>query len=150
MDNINQELYVNPVNTNEIIEKIKNGETHDEVVNVITETFPNWIMGWLNEFSSDYPHFQKNWESVCLKTNTKPLRIIIVDKVVFDDPNYSLLRMFCEILTAFGHCVRRKEEFIDCKLCGDALPTPNIYNALKEKGKGLKLPFAWSPKCSTC
>ncbi len=150
METINEELFLNPVNTNEILENVKNAETHDEVVNIITDTFPNWIIGWLKEYSSDYPHFQKNWESVCIKTQTKPLRVIIVNKIVFNDPNYSLLAMFCEILTVFGHSVRRKEEFIECKLCGNAIPTPSVYNALKEKGQGIKIPLAWSPKCYTC
>jgi hypothetical protein len=150
MENSNEELYVNPVNTNEIIEKLKNTETHDEIVNIINETFPTWILGWLKAYSSDYPHFQKNWENVCTSTKTKPLRVVIVNKIVFNDENYSLLRMFCELLTLFGHSVRRKEEFVECKLCGDALPTPYIYNALKEKGTGIKIPLFWSPKCSTC
>ena len=148
METESNDDFIDPVNKDEIEERIKNAENHDEIVKIITETFPDWIMGWLNSYSTDYPHFQKNWETMSTKMNTKPLKVIIVKKIVFNDNKYSLISMFCELLTVFGHSVRRKEEFIDCKLCGNALPTPYIYDALKDKG--IKIPSVWSPRCSTC
>ena len=93
--------FQDPENVDEIVEKIKECENHDQVVDLINETFPGWILGWPKRYSVDFPHFQNNWEYVCKKSGTKTLSIIIVDTIVFNDPKYKLVKMFCEILTLF-------------------------------------------------
>jgi hypothetical protein len=140
--------YINPPNTQEIIDNLKNAETHTEIVDIIHETFPTWILGWPKNYSSDYPEFTQNWKNVCKKTKSEPLCIIIVDKISFNDPNYSLLQMFAELLTVFGHSVRNKDDFFECKYCCDILPVQSIYNKLKENK--IKVPKIWSMKCSGC
>lgn len=140
--------YQDPENVDDIVEKVKNCETHDEVVTLINETFPGWILGWPMRYSLDYPHFQNNWEFVCKKSGTKTLSVIIVDHIVFNNPKFSLVKLFCELLTVFGHSVRRKEEFIGCKICGDAIPTQSVYNQLRERK--ITVPSCWMVKCQKC
>ena len=140
--------YLDPPNTTEIIENIKTLETHDEVVNLINTLFPKWILGWPKQYSKDYPHFQNNWEFICKKSQSKTLSVIIVDLIVFNNPKYKLIQLFCELLTVFGHSVRRKEEFIGCKICGDGIPTQNVYNQLVERK--INVPACWMVKCNNC
>jgi hypothetical protein len=142
------ELYQDPENVNEILEKVKMCETHDEIISLINEQFPGWIIGWPKKYSADYPHFQNNWEYMCKKSNCKTLSVIIVDKIVFNDPKYTLNKLFCELLTVFGHSVRRKEEFIGCKVCGDAIPTKPIFDQLVERK--IKTCAFWMVKCEMC
>ena len=61
---------------------------------------------------------------------------------------FKLLEFFCELLTMFGNSVRRKEEFIGCKICGDAIPSQKIYNKLAEKN--IPVPNCWMIKCKNC
>ena len=142
------DLYKDPHNTEEIINEIKNAETHDQVVNIINNVFPTWILGWPKKYSKDYQHFQHNWEFVCKKSNCNTLSIIIVDKIIFNDPNYTLIRLFCELLTVFGHSVRRKEEFIACNVCGNVIPTKMVYDQLVERK--INVPQIWTEKCKNC
>jgi hypothetical protein len=60
-----EERFSDLKNTPQIIEEIKNAETHDEVVDIINKTFPEWIIGWPKRYSLDYPHFQNNWDFEC-------------------------------------------------------------------------------------
>jgi hypothetical protein len=140
--------FEDPENVEEIIKKVKECETHDEVVKLINETFPGWILGWSKKYSTDYQHFQNNWEFVCKKSGCKPLNVLIVDTIVFNDPKYTLVKLFSELLTVFGHSVRRKEEFIECKICGDALPSEEVFHHLVERMM-TKLD-CWMVKCRNC
>lgn len=144
----NLDKYMDPENKDEILKKIRKAETHSDVVKIINDTFPDWIMGWPKKYSDDYSFFTTNWQDGCEKLNCKPLCIIIVDKIVFHDKNYSVIQMFCELLTLFGHSVRRKEEFFECKFCGKILPTEPIYDGLKKSGA--LVPQIWSMKCTNC
>ena len=140
--------YQNPTNADEIVENVKNCETHDEIVNLINKVFPTWIIGWPKRFCADYPHFENNWKYICKQSNCKPLSVIIVDKIEFNDTKYSTIKLFCELLTVFGHSVRRKEEFIGCVICGDAIPSQYVYNQLVERK--IPVPNSWMVKCRHC
>ena len=141
--------YKDPQNFKEIVEEVKNAQTHDDVVKIINRTFPTWILGWPKRYSLDYPHFQNNWAFVCKRAGCTPLSVIIVDKIEFKDSEYKLVRLFSELLTVFGHSVRRKEEFVGCKMCGDAIPSQGVYNQLVER-KVANIPGCWMVKCRAC
>lgn len=143
------EKYTDPEDFEQVVEEVKNAETHDDVVKIINKTFPGWILGWPKRYSLDYPHFQNNWAFVCKKAGCTPLSVIIVDTIEFKKPNYKLVKLFSELLTVFGHSVRRKEEFIGCKMCGDAIPTELVYKQLVER-KVSNIPSCWMIKCKNC
>jgi hypothetical protein len=140
--------YKNPDNSEKLIERLKECEMHDDVVNLIKEVFPTWILGWPKRYCVDYPNYEKSWQQTCKKTGSKTLSFIIVDKVVFNDVNYSLLNTFADLLTLFGHSVRCKEEFIGCKICGDAIPNESVFYKLFNAGQ-TDLP-CWMIKCRNC
>lgn len=140
--------YKDPSNVDEIIESLKNAETHKDVVNIINTTFPDWILGWPKRYCIDYPSLKNNWEFICKESNTKPLSVIIVDHLEFKSQDHKLLKVFAEILTVFGHSVRRKEEFIECKYCGDAIPNKNVWKQFKDRK--IQCPGFWSLKCQGC
>ena len=144
------EKYKNPSQeiTESIMNYLKEAETHNEVITIINSIFPTWIIGCSKKYSIDYPHFTKNWENVCTKIKCNTLDIIIIDELVFNDKDYSLIQTFCELLTLFGHSVRRKEEFFECKFCSNILPTEKVYNKLKDFK--IKVPKFWSMKCANC
>jgi hypothetical protein len=146
-DTVNS-LFQDPSNYKEIIEQIKECENHDQVVSLINKTFPEWILGWPKKYSKDFPILTNNWEYVCKKSGTSPLSVIIVETVIFDDSKYTLIKMFSELLTLFGHSVRRKEEFIECTTCGNALPTKTIFLELLER-KSTDI-TSWNTKCIDC
>ena len=133
--------------------KIINSKDHNEVIDIIQETFPHWIVGTSKKYSDDYKHFQNNWEFITNKISqstsqiSKPLDVIIVE-YIDNSPQHRTINLFTEILTVFGHSVRRKNEFISCEICGDAIPNRKIYNQLKERK--IKVPIKWASKCSTC
>lgn len=141
------ELYKDPHNIDNIISKILNTEKHNDIRNIIEETFPSWILGSTDSYCLDYPHLQKNWDHVCDKINTKKTQIVIVDYINSDE-DHKLIPIFCELMTRFGYCVRRKEEYIGCCNCGKAIPMIEIWKQMKLNG--IKTPENWSKKCSNC
>jgi hypothetical protein len=145
--------YSDPENYQTIIEELKNCEKHNDVLKLIDTVYPLWIVKWCPKFSDDYPSFTHNWNFISKKIGTKPLNVILVDYIHTDNTDknvytYKLLGFFCEILTAFGHCVRRKEEFTECTKCKSAVPSFIIYEQLKERH--IEIPKKWSFKCSIC
>jgi hypothetical protein len=141
--------YTDPENIDSIVESIKNSSNHTECVDLINKTFPGWIVGWPKKFCVDYPQFRNNWEFVCKKIGCNPLCVVIVDFVPSEDgKNYTLLKMFTELLTIFGHSVRRNNEFVGCAVCGDAIPSDAIYADLK--ARKMQCPKFWTIRCSTC
>lgn len=141
--------YSNPDNHLQIIEDLKEAKTHTEVLSIITNTFPSWMITYSTQYSDDYPVFTNNWNFVCKRTKSKPLDIVIVDFIDLKNTNFSLLSTFCELLTLFGHSVRRKEEFILCHVCKKCIPAEHVYNQLKERNIE-NIPTIWKNLCQNC
>lgn len=141
--------YKNPENTDSIINKLKEQKTITDVNILIKETFPDWIIGYMDSFCVDYPHLDNNWSVLCDKMGVLKAQIIIVEVCEPQDgKDFSLLNIFTECLTRAGFVVRSKWQFVPCSTCGCAVPTEEIYDFLKEKK--IKTPENWSSKCSTC
>lgn len=140
-------LYVNPPNADEIINTISEMKKHDEIHNLIIQTFPGWILYSTDTYSDDYLYLNNNWKKVCEMTKTTPKKIVLVDYINFH-PDFALIRAFCNIMTTFGYCVRRKEEFGSCEKCGKAIPVEQVWKVMKSKD--MPVPDKWSSKCSVC
>lgn len=139
--------YLDPDNVNDIKEEIKNAPTLGDLKNILDKVFPSWIQGFINDYSEDYPELRKHWENICFENQTQPKQIILVDFISFDE-SYSLIRIFAEILTLSGFCIRSKNELFSCKKCGKALPQSHVYNLIKESGQ--TVPEVWRTICSNC
>ena len=148
---IEQELFVDdfkdPKNYKEILESLTKLSTIGEVKKLVDKVFPTWCVGFLNEFSSDYPSMTENWNKVCKKSKSKPSQIMVI-RDLQDRSDNKLVKAFAEIFSSSGFCVRRSIEIVPCNVCYKALPTLALYKIMVEKGK--KFPHKWSLKCSTC
>lgn len=139
--------YMDPPNAQEIagqfMDLTKDGDIA-EIEKVIYNTFPTWLQMWAPRYSDDYPHLQKNWEIICDRVGVKPLKIVIVDAIVFDD-KHRLVLIFSEAMTKRGYVVRRKGELVCCPKCGSAIPSHEMYQAMKGR---VPVPEVWRNHCS--
>ena len=129
----------------ELLEKIKN--TEEDIEKIIGEYYEGWILFFVAKYSDDYPHFEKNWKTLCIIQKINPKKIILVSDIVFDKDHTVLVKL-CEILTQYGYVVRRASEFIMCPRCESCLPSKDIWHLLKEKK--FPVPNVWRNRCSKC
>lgn len=141
------EKYLDPVNVEEIKEQIKNAPTLKELKDILDKLYPTWIKGIIKDYSIDYPTLKQHWHNICFENNVSPKEIMLVDFISFDD-SYSIIRIFCEILTLSGFCIRTNNEIFSCKSCGNALVQSNYYNVLKDSGQSI--PDVWRTTCTNC
>jgi hypothetical protein len=145
-----EEKYKDPENVNEILEKIRNAPTLGHVKPILDSLYPTWILGSMKAYSNDYSQLQNNWETICKLSKVKPTEIIIVDFIVYDkSESHTLIKIFSEILTKSGFCVRSKNEFLSCKKCGLALPSESLYDSMKQNNIK-SIPSRWMPVCENC
>lgn len=140
--------YMDPLDVDEVMEKLHATQTNSEIRSLIEKTYPTWLVHSTDRYSPDYPHFQKNWELIIDNRGLKPQEIVLVDFLLFNSDQHKLIMEFAERMTKRGYCVRRKEEFVGCEKCGKAVPRKSIWKRLVE----LKFPVPkkWSPTCSQC
>ena len=128
-----------------IIKRLIECPTGNEVKNLIYETYPTWIVKSLDEYSNDYPHLTNNWRRMCNIINSEPKQIIIVNKLELTD---TIMLSFAEVLSKMGFIVRKNEEYISCIVCNKALPSLSTYLTMKQHD--LNIPSNWSDKCTKC
>lgn len=140
--------FEDPVNVDEIMQEILTCKTYGDIVAIILKIFPDWILGEIKQYSKDYPHLKNNWDYLCKRNKSEQLSILIVSKIFFNRPNHTLLNVFCELLTLFGHSVRRVHEFTPCKICGDGIPSKDFFTEFQDR-KLIKI-SCWMLKCHGC
>ena len=113
-------MFTDPSNKEEIYLKIQAVTNATEIYSLVMEVFPEWILEECKDYEPLYSKFSDNWSKVASRFFQNPRKILIVQQIAFEDPEneYTILRMFCEILTRTGFCVRRKEELKRCGECG--------------------------------
>jgi hypothetical protein len=141
--------FLNPKNINLYKDKIKNISNDNELINFITEIFPNWIEFMIDDYSEDYPTLKINWGKICDRYQIKRKKIIIVKYIPsIDSKVCSLCKDFCDILTLNGYVIRQIEQFTKCKKCSKAIPNIELYNLLKMNN--FECPIEWGENCSNC
>ena len=143
----NKNRFEDPPNVEEIKKHLTTLKTLADVKTYIDEILPNWFITVINDYSEDYSSLSKNWDEVCKKANCKKTQILIVEELSHE-PNFSLILLLAELFTRSGFAVRRKYEFIPCKVCGKAIATQYVWNILKNNGENV--PEVWSDKCINC
>jgi len=122
--------------------------TIQDVINHVNEKYPNWIIGFLDDYSTDYPHLKNNWMYLANMNKQQMQKIIIIDKYSMKEEDETQFT-FCEILSFAGFVIRTKNELIPCSRCKvKAIPTELVYNKMKEIGKNV--PETWMDHCSSC
>jgi hypothetical protein len=139
--------YSDPENKEDIMKEIIKSPTIKEVVELINGIFPGFLRYTLPSYSKDYPHYDINWQAMCMTMKTKKAAVILVDDFP-EDESHILAKTFCEIFTQAGFMVRKYTEFLPCIECGAAIPTEESYEKLKELK--ISVPTKWYKKCSTC
>lgn len=130
-----------------IIEKLKNAPTFKEILIIIQEVYPNWIIGTLENFSKDYPTLNSNWNKICEDFKVKPAKILLVEEVNFDE-DYKLIRVFSDLLTRMGFNIKHKNHLVSCPKCMSAIPTKICYELMKDNN--FDIPEKWSSNCNNC
>lgn len=131
----------------EILSQIESAQTAADAERIIERHYPNWLVISVDKYSEDYPHLQRNWETLCQQFKTKPKKIVLVNEIVFEETPTTLNKI-CDFMTKNGYVVRRSNEFIACSVCEKAIPCIEIWNILKEKN--FPVPRNWSDKCQSC
>ena len=145
------EKYTDPPNVESTIEHLKSIKTLGDIKKYVETIYPDWIVGFCNGYSPDYPHFTQNWYKVYEKAQTKPTQIMFVRELYKDTDNYKLLRVICDIFSLSGFAVRTQGEFTTCIVCNLAIPREPIYDLLREsKETSILLPSIWSQMCVKC
>ena len=126
-------------------EDIRNLPTMKDVFDLIISKYPDWMIDTCDKYSSDYPHFTKNWIHLSQMSKTKPQKIILV-KHFENDEQLS----FSELLFNAGFIVRTIHEFTPCTKCKcAAIPTLLTYNKIKDNTNIITL-NEWKDHCSKC
>jgi hypothetical protein len=142
--------YGDPPNVDEVLQLIKSFPSLGDVVHLVEQYYPDWILGIMSGYSIDYPTLTQNWEEICLKNNVTPKQIVVCQGIYFDS-SHLVLKTFSEILTLSGFCVRTKNDLFPCNKCGLALPQSHLYDLLKEKVEYEDdIPPVWSVLCQDC
>jgi hypothetical protein len=139
--------YIDPSNSDDIIEKIKTLPTLGDIKNLADEIFPGWIVRTVDSYSTDYQWLTENWKHTCSKIGVERKQIMLVDFINFED-QYSVLQMFSETFTRSGFNVRSSHEYMLCSKCDSVIPNQYLMNIFMEKG--FLVPKEWSPICSVC
>jgi hypothetical protein len=143
-----EDLYKDPENRDEILDKIKDCETLKDINELIKEVYPTWIVNFIDNYSTDYPHLQANWKYVVREMNIKKGQILLIDDYKSDD-DHKLIQIFFDIYTSLGFIVRKKDELIPCNICHRAIPNETLFKKMKDAKLNLKID-TWSSTCSTC
>ena len=128
---MNQKNFKDPNNIYEIKELIKKFPSLKEIIDLINQVFPGWIITFLDKYSDDYPHLESNWNILTKETNIQKAKILIVEKIDEGD-DYELIQIFVQLFNKIGFIVREKTEIFPCKMCKSAIPHKPSYDKMKE------------------
>ena len=141
------EPFTDPPHKDEIIQRVKECKTPEDIEKIIISTFPGWIRTQLHGYSRDYHYLQRNWEMIASRTGATPRKILLIE-YINTSPNHCLIRLFAEIMTQGGYCVRTINEFGYCPACQKAIPKRELWERLKERE--CAVPDEWSEYCKGC
>ena len=142
-----QDLFKDPSNVDEIKEQIINCPTVKDVIEIINNVYPYWLVNTIDDYSEDYPHLTKNWEIICEKFQIQKQKIIVVEDIV-NDSEHKLVKFFADYFTSVGCIVRTKCDIIPCIVCNRGIPNEEIYSKMKELE--MNIPEKWLAKCVNC
>ena len=141
-------LFEDPKNFKEIEEQIFNLPNVGETFKLLESIYPNWIIGYLDDYSDDYEVLHNNWIEACSKTKASPTKIIIVEALFeLDYDKHKLIHRFAELFSMCGFLIRTKKQLVACKKCSKALLSKSYFNIANKR---YNFNFEWSDKCQNC
>jgi hypothetical protein len=137
-----------PDTVEERIASIKNAQFMPDVLALANEYLPNWVAGFIDKYSDDYPALTAQWERVCDQEEVGSKKQIMITRFMSTSPAYRLLQSFAEVFVAAGFSVRRLQDIIPCKVCKAGIPTMGLHSSMKLAN--LAVPEKWSDTCGGC
>jgi hypothetical protein len=131
----------------QIKEDIKECKCLKDIVDLIDQYYPEWLVTSIDGYSEDYPQLTKNWNIVCEKMGVTPKKIILVKEIKFS-ADYKIMEFICDFMTRNGYCVRRETEFVVCPDCNKAIPVESVHSVLKKNKSNV--PLVWRSHCRNC
>lgn len=133
--------------TERCLERLKACPTMKEIDEEVRRIFPDWIVEYSTDYSSDYPHLQKNWAMMSEACGVNRALIMIVDYIGTTD-DFGLMQAVCELYTSIGFIIRSVDEVEVCPVCFRAIPGKAQWKAMLESG--LDVPKDYSTHCLKC
>jgi hypothetical protein len=129
-------MYTDPkdINTLRDVERqILDSKEGEDLFPLIGKYIPGWIIDICDDYADDCSMIRSLWHRMCKDIcNTKPKKVVIVDKVIFpmrgEEENHLLLVRLLDRLTYFGYCVRDKADLKKCKGCSKAMLVKSNYD----------------------
>lgn len=124
--------------------------TLKDVLEYSRKNYPDWILGFAERYSDDYPHLTCTWVEMAKMMKTEPTQILMVHSVPSGtkdkpDPSTAVLSGICDIFSRCGFMIRDGANFIQCPVCDALLPTKEAFRKLT-----VKPPFPWQNTCRNC
>ena len=141
-------LYTDPSNKRDLMNRVKNIYSIPEVISLVTNIFPTWIVHYSPEYAADYPHLTNNWKDICKMCGTTKKQIILVDELTIDK-HHMFISFVTECLTRAGFSVRSVKEFNKCQICDSVIPTVKYWEKMKESNIS-NIPTVYTNHCKKC
>lgn len=127
----------------------------NELLSLIQQYTPDWIISVLDGYAPNYQILHKNWDTYCKMLKTKPQKLLIVSHIEGyeeDQKEFTPIQQACDLLTIKGYCIRRDSEFMECEgKCGKAMATKELHRKLKNHPSiGGYVRGRWSGTCTKC
>lgn len=136
-------------NPKKVIQKLKSFKTIKEMLDLIADMYPKWMVAIGEEYCKDYPSLDKSWEKFRKENKIKQkAAILIVSHVPVRDKKQKIIQFMCDTLTYAGFVVRRNQEFTYCRVCNRFMPTKVLYDIMKERK--LPVPHRHQLQCVDC
>lgn len=142
---VDSNIYKDSENWESILDLMKTKKTMIEILDLLKETYPGFVVGFMDGYSPEYPHLTEEWEKIVKDIGVKRTQVMIIDNVIFDE-NHKLVKNFCECFTRAGFSVKMKMEFIPCSNTGLAVPSELLYHIYKKSNR--IVPELYKPEVS--
>ena len=113
--------------------RIYEAKTIGDILTLIDETFPTWIIGFADRYSDNFNMLNENWESICKMCKVSKKKVILVNSIDILSDKQTCIRRISEILTRIGYSVRTINEMSICNKCSLALPCKKIEELISLK-----------------
>ena len=102
--------------------QIYEAKTIGDIMIIIKEAFPTWIIGFADRYSDNFNMLNENWESICKMCKVSKKKVMIVNPIDILSDKQTCIRRVSEILTRIGYSVRTIKEMYICNKCSLAVP----------------------------
>jgi len=142
---MNSDKFKDPKNLESILSEIYNTQHMLGIKEICDKYLPDWYVTRIDDYCDDYITLRSNHIKLCKNMKVTPKGVLLV-KYLSSDNEYTLINTLAELFTRTGLAVRREDDFIQCTVCGAAIPNEMLFRKLADGNH--RVPYIWSDKCS--